>query len=515
VGPDVISIVLKVLTAGAGLAAYFTKDAKYKRYCSTLLLVLCTALVAFSFYQPMMNRDKDTKSLAIMDSSTAEFVMKLSASLEDMFAQAGGGLMGAASGTGEKSKGMTNDMHTQALKSAKLAVQHDPGSVAMKFRELIISGESRLPLAAELKSLKEMSDKNAAPAALLIERMYETHSLPKADEKEALALCETLTSRGWLRDVATIEVYRTSGEKGTSDKLLKQYHESNVAYAARFASLMVAAVILGFMGVLILFIQFFFWPRKLTSEQQRSLIAAPADYGKAKIYGVFIGWLALECTISPLVSQYVKKPAGTLDPILIGFMILGIYLLSNAPSLIIAWLVAIRPTGVKFVDAVKLRFKAGTLGPLRLVLSGIAAWLCAIPLVLVSALISKMAQSHGSANPILPIISEVVRSGGFGTIALFVVVLGVMPALCEETLFRGFLYTALRVKHGVLYSVLLSATAFAAVHLDPGAFPQLFILGVVFALVMERTKSLIPSMVAHCLWNSGTLILMMVAFGGA
>ncbi len=236
-----------------------------------------------------------------------------------------------------------------------------------------------------------------------------------------------------------------------------------------------------------------------------------------KVYGVFIGWLALECIVTPLMGDFIKpikKMSGGPDPLTVAVIIFVIYTLTNVPALIIAWLVAIRPAGLRFFEAVKLRTRVEKLGPARLVLCGVGAWLCAIPLIMVSAFISKSMQSHGSASPILPIISEVVRSGGFVTIILFVFVLGVMPALCEETLFRGFLYTSLRRKHGVFWSVLVSATVFAGVHMDPGAFLQLFVLGVVFALVMERTKSLIPSMVAHCLWNSGTLILMMVAFGG-
>ncbi|MBS1995521.1 MAG: CPBP family intramembrane metalloprotease [Cyanobacteria bacterium SZAS LIN-2] len=512
-----VADILKLLVLGSGLAALLIKDARLKRQFAIALLMACTALVGYTFYQPLANQSKDTKSLAIMDSSTSEFVMKLASSIDDLFTKAGGGLMGAAGGSSSSSKKMMDDMHAQALKSAQLAVKHDPASVAMKFRELIILGESRMPMGKSLAALKEMGGETAAQAALLIERMYETHSLPRAEQKAALAMCENLTSRGWLRDVATIEVYRVSGEEQTAAKMQDTYHESLVAYAGRIVLMMVTAGILGFVGLIIFLAQFFFWPRKLTSDEQRSLIAAPQDYGFLKIYGVFIGWLALECTLSPLVSEVakvVKKPVGAPDPLMVGLLILVIYTMSNVPSLIIAWLVAIRATGVKFIDAVKLRTKSGNLGPVRLVLAGISAWLCAIPLVMVSAFISKSLQSSGSANPILPIISEVVRSGGFTTIALFIFVLGVMPALCEETLFRGFLYTSLRVKHGVLYSVIVSATAFAAVHLDPGAFLQLFILGAVFALVMERTKSLLPSMVAHCLWNSGTLILMMVAFGG-
>jgi hypothetical protein len=80
-------------------------------------------------------------------------------------------------------------------------------------------------------------------------------------------------------------------------------------------------------------------------------------------------------------------------------------------------------------------------------------------------------------------------------------------------LFRGFLYTSLRWKFGPFLSMLISAILFAAVHMDPGAFAQLFVLGFVFAFVMERTRSLIPSMVAHCMWNTGTFIVMMTVFG--
>ena len=245
-GFDIIAIVLQVLAVGAALGFYLIKDAKQRQYCAVIFLTACTVLVGWSFYPQLKNRDKDTKSLAIMDSSTAEFVMKLSSSLDDIFREAGGGgLAGSASGAGSGSKNMMSEMHEQALKSARLAVKHDPDSVAMKFRELIISGESKLPLAETLKSLKQMSDANAAPAAQLIERIYETHALPKADEKEALALCEKLTSRGWLRDVATIEVYRSTGEKSTYTRLFDQYHDSLIAYAWRFVALICSAVKIG------------------------------------------------------------------------------------------------------------------------------------------------------------------------------------------------------------------------------------------------------------------------------
>jgi membrane protease YdiL (CAAX protease family) len=472
----------------------------------------------YTFYQPLVDKDHDKKSLAVMDSSQSEFVMKLSSAFDDFLRESGMASIGHESDS--KTKEMIDEMRGQALKFAHTATEHDPTSVAMAFRELIIAGEShnKARISVGLEKLGRMADSNAAAAAHLIEALYEKHEVAHASVPEGLTAIQTLTSRGWFRDVATIELYRAAADKAQAEKLLAEYHSRLQSYLLRVLCLLVTAVCLGLVGTLLFIGQFFFWPRKLTSDEDRALIAAPQDYGTLKIYGVLIGWLALECVCSPLMgnlAKFIKRPSGPIDPLTIGLTIFIFYTLNNAPSLILAWLIAIRPTGVRFLEAVKLRFKVnGQNRPFRLILAGVTAWLCAIPLIMASVVISKNLQSQGSANPILPIISEVVRSDSWFIIFLFVFVLGVMPALCEETLFRGFLYTSLRAKHGVFFSVVVSAAVFAAVHMDFGAFLQLFILGAVFALVMERTKSLVPSMVAHCLWNSGTLILMMVAFGG-
>ena len=38
------------------------------------------------------------------------------------------------------------------------------------------------------------------------------------------------------------------------------------------------------------------------------------------------------------------------------------------------------------------------------------------------------------------------------------------------------------------------------------------LLGFLFAFIMEKTRSLVPSMVAHCMWNSCTFIMALVAY---
>ncbi|MGH2979109.1 MAG: lysostaphin resistance A-like protein, partial [Solirubrobacterales bacterium] len=74
--------------------------------------------------------------------------------------------------------------------------------------------------------------------------------------------------------------------------------------------------------------------------------------------------------------------------------------------------------------------------------------------------------------------------------------------LAEEIFFRGFLYQAFRNSFGVLPGALLSAVIFGAIHLEFFKLVQLAILGVILALLFEKTKSLWPPIILHAVNNS-------------
>lgn len=82
---------------------------------------------------------------------------------------------------------------------------------------------------------------------------------------------------------------------------------------------------------------------------------------------------------------------------------------------------------------------------------------------------------------------------------VFVLVCGVVP-VAEEIFFRGFLYGALR-RWGVSLAAALSALLFAAVHSQIVHFLPIFLLGIIMALLYERTGSLIPPVVVHAVNN--------------
>ena len=80
------------------------------------------------------------------------------------------------------------------------------------------------------------------------------------------------------------------------------------------------------------------------------------------------------------------------------------------------------------------------------------------------------------------------------------------PAICEEFVFRGLFLGHLRRQGSDRRAVLWTAFWFALIHLSVFRFAPTFLLGVVLAVVVVRTGSLLPAVVLHLLYN-GSLLL--------
>lgn len=127
-----------------------------------------------------------------------------------------------------------------------------------------------------------------------------------------------------------------------------------------------------------------------------------------------------------------------------------------------------------------------------------AGLVLALLLATVSAMAVKVAVSRLAcgAAPRGALERVVWDLEGFGRLIPVLVGVGVLSPLGEEVFFRGFLYPALRMRLGAPIGVGLSAAVFALAH--PGtAVPQAFILGLVAALIVEYTGSLLPGLLAH------------------
>ncbi|MDR0926496.1 MAG: CPBP family intramembrane metalloprotease [Ignavibacteria bacterium] len=78
-----------------------------------------------------------------------------------------------------------------------------------------------------------------------------------------------------------------------------------------------------------------------------------------------------------------------------------------------------------------------------------------------------------------------------------ILLVALVPAVCEEFLFRGYLLRNLLVHHSVGYSVCISALIFSLIHFNPIALLPIFIIGVYLGMLYYATGSIFPSIIFH------------------
>ena len=84
--------------------------------------------------------------------------------------------------------------------------------------------------------------------------------------------------------------------------------------------------------------------------------------------------------------------------------------------------------------------------------------------------------------------------------------IAIVPAVCEELLFRGFLLGGLSAASRKWPAILASACVFGIFHFFLSKFAVTATLGVVLGYLCWRSKSILPGMIAHAL-NNGLAVL--------
>lgn len=84
----------------------------------------------------------------------------------------------------------------------------------------------------------------------------------------------------------------------------------------------------------------------------------------------------------------------------------------------------------------------------------------------------------------------------------YMLVFALLPALCEEIAFRGFILSGLLKRFRPRTAVLLCSFLFALFHMNVFQFLPAFFLGVVLGLLTIRSRSLLPAILFHFLHNT-------------
>lgn len=86
--------------------------------------------------------------------------------------------------------------------------------------------------------------------------------------------------------------------------------------------------------------------------------------------------------------------------------------------------------------------------------------------------------------------------------------MAVVPALCEETLFRGIVYGGYRKSGNKFAAVLVSGLLFGIMHMNLNQAMYAFAIGVLLALLFEATDSIFTTMLFHFVYNAQSCCLM-------
>ncbi len=86
-------------------------------------------------------------------------------------------------------------------------------------------------------------------------------------------------------------------------------------------------------------------------------------------------------------------------------------------------------------------------------------------------------------------------------------VMAVLPGVCEELLFRGFLLQGMRKKYSDTIAIVIVGFLFGVIHLDPYRFFPISLLGIVFGYIVVKTGSIFSGIVAHST-NNAIIVLL-------
>lgn len=98
-----------------------------------------------------------------------------------------------------------------------------------------------------------------------------------------------------------------------------------------------------------------------------------------------------------------------------------------------------------------------------------------------------------------------VVSGHSFLISLILIAL--LPCILEESVYRGLFYNEYR-KVAPVGGILLSAFLFGIMHGNWNQFSYAFAMGIIFALVIEATDSILSSMLLHFFINGSSVVLL-------
>ncbi|TVU39415.1 hypothetical protein EJB05_12833 [Eragrostis curvula] len=129
-------------------------------------------------------------------------------------------------------------------------------------------------------------------------------------------------------------------------------------------------------------------------------------------------------------------------------------------------------------------------------------------LVLITSIVAD--KLIGPEDAYDPTLKDILSDSPTSKLLCFVLYSVVAP-LSEETIYRGFLLTALSSSMKMRDAIMISSLVFSVAHLSGASFIQLFVVGCITGLAYCRTGTLVSSFTIHSLYNAAILFMALLS----
>ncbi len=317
--------------------------------------------------------------------------------------------------------------------------------------------------------------------------------------------------RGWFRDESLERLYTLEQRQAGLDELAQVRQERAEATLGKLAFVVLLPIFSAIAGsgiILTLLIQT--WRRRRQGQSnpltvERWEVPWDASWLAIGLLGgfFFIGQIVISAGLGGIVFAVVNAALETIaSPI--RSQAIGVFCIYNlmAAGVLGFLYLCLRSFGPLPKDWFRFNLTG------RWFLWGLGGYFAAYPLVLLVSLLNQQIwDGQGGSNPLLTLALE---NQDNVALIFFFVTAAIAAPIFEEIFFRGFLMASLTRFMPGWGAVLLSAFIFAAAHLSLSEILPLMTLGSVLGFVYGRSRNLLASMLLHGLWNSGTLVSLLL-----
>lgn len=110
------------------------------------------------------------------------------------------------------------------------------------------------------------------------------------------------------------------------------------------------------------------------------------------------------------------------------------------------------------------------------------------------------------------LLQQIITEKGLFILAINILVFAVVPAICEELFFRGFLQHTFQRIMSPHVAIVITAFIFSIIHFQVFGLFSRFLLGILLGYFTYYAGSLIPSIIAHFSYNAVSIIVVYYQF---